>query len=391
MFKQFKSAKVLTLLAVAGIGALYAAPPSGGSASGSAPLQNGAPNTAVYFATDDAYNSVANSTSSVVTAPTVMAVQTAKIMGLVSAVAAEAAEAMRGGGNVADSSGGVKLAGSSGSQHRASAWVRASHGAIDNAVKNQEWNGHSYLMMIGADYRFNNMFCAGLGLSYSRLDARTEFNKGTVTQDTFGVNPYLVIVPHKNFNLEVVAGANWSNEKGDRRYFVENAGGDGRRTIDNKFSSSAKGTTTFGGIFANFINTAGKANYGLQVGYLMAQKKLNAHNETSASSEFAYMAKKTPSNTFKVGTVSGKVKAGYQLTPSVSPYVTLHAQYDAQRNEGVKYANGKSYEVSRSAFGGGTGVSYRGDDAMSGSLEFDYTQRNKLKMYVTGIRLHYGF
>ncbi len=390
MFKQFKTAKVLALLTVA-MGALYA-PAIPGSAAGAGPTGlGGALTTAAYLATGDAYNSVANSTSSVVTAPTVMAVQTAKIMGLVSAVSAEAVEAMRGGGNVTDSSGGVKLAGSSGSQHRASAWVRASHASLDNSVKDQEWNGHSYLMMIGADYRFNNMFCAGLGLSYSRLDARTEFNKGTMTHDTFGINPYLVIVPHKNFNLEVVAGANWSNEKGDRRYFVENTGGNGNQTIDNKFNYSTKGNTVFGGVFANFINTAGKANYGLQVGYLMAQKKLNAHDETSASSNLAYMAKKTPSNTFKVGTVTGKVKAGYQLTPSVSPYVVLTAQYDAQRNEGVKYTNGKEYKVGRSAFGGGTGISYRGDDAMSGSLEFDYLQRDKLKMYVTGIRLHYGF
>jgi len=387
MFKQFKTAKVLALLTVT-MGALYAPPPSGGGANGSAPV---AFSSYGSLATGDAYNSVANSTSSVVTAPTVMAVQTAKIMGLVSAVSAEAVEAMRGGGNITDSSGGVKIAGSSGSQHRASAWVRASHGSIDNAVKDQEWNGHSYLMMIGADYRFNQMFCAGLGLSYSRFDARTEFNKGTMTHDTFGINPYLVIVPHKNFNLEIVAGANWSNEKGDRRLVTDIRNVPGAQNVDNKFTYSTKGTTTFGGIFANFINTAGKANYGLQVGYLMAQKKLNAHNENSASSAFSYMEKKTPSNTFKVGTVTGKVKAGYQLTPSVSPYVTLHAQYDAQRNDGVKYSNGKSYEVSRSAFGGGTGVSYRGDDAMSGSLEFDYTQRNKLKMYVTGIRLHYGF
>lgn len=387
MFKQFKAVKVLGLLAVATMGGLYA-PPVPPTTSGNAPVNN----TAASLATGDSYGGVDRSSGSVVTAPTVMAVQTAKIMGLVSAVTAEAVEAMRGGGNLSDASGGAKLAGSSGSQHRASAWVRASHGAIDNSVKDQEWNGHSYLLMIGADYRFNNMFCAGLGLSYSRLDGRTEFNKGTMTHDTFGINPYLVIVPHKNFNLEVVAGANWSNEKGDRRLVTTNTTLAGVSTaVDNKFNYSTKGNTVFGGIFANFINTAGKASYGLQVGYLMAQKKLNAHDEKSASDQYAYLAGKTPSNTFRVGTVSGKVKAGYQVTPSVMPYVVLHAQYDAQRNQGVKYSNGKEYEVSRSGFGGGTGVSYRSDDALSGSLEFDYTQRNKLKMYVTGLRFHYGF
>ena len=185
-----------------------------------------------------------------------------------------------------------------------------------------------------------------------------------------------------------MAGANWSNEKGDRRVVQDNVRNE---NIDNKFKFSTKGNTLFGGIFANFINTAGKANYGLQVGYLMAQKKLNAHNESSADARFAYQAKNVPSNTFKVGTVTGRVKAGYQLTPSVMPYVTLTAQYDAQRNKGVKYSNGNESEVGRSAFGGGTGVSYRGDDAMSGSIEFDYLQRNKLKMYVTGLRFHYGF
>lgn len=390
MFKQFKTAKVMALLTVT-MGALYAPPPvkGGGGDSYAESRLAGVYGATGYYA----YDSVATTPSSVVTAPTVMAVQTRKILGLVSAVAAEAVEAMRGSGNVTDSSGGVKVAGSSGSQHRASAWLRMSHGAIDNSETNQEWNGHSYLMMIGADYRFNQMFCAGLGLSYSRLDARTEFNKGTMIHDTFGINPYLVIVPHKNFNLEVVAGANWTNGKDTRRWIVDrqDPGFAAARHIDNKFSASTKANTVFGGIFANFINTAGKANYGLQVGYLMAQSKFSSFKETSESAEHNNRAMSVPSMTFKVGTLTGKIKAGYQLTPSVAPYVTLHAEYDAQRNEGLRYSKTSEYKVSRTAFGGGTGLSYKGDDALSGSLEFDYSQRSKLKTYVTGLRLHYGF
>jgi hypothetical protein len=243
-------------------------------------------------------------------------------------------------------------------------------------------------MMLGADYRFNNMFCAGLGLSYSRLDARTEFNKGTMIHDTFGVNPYLIIVPHKNFNLEIVGGVNQTKSKDTRRILEEPA----RLPIDNKFSCSPKANTMFGGVFANFVNTAGKASYGLQVGYLMAQTKVGAHKETSADSAYNGDAKSVPANTFKVGTVTGKVKAGYQLTPSVAPFVSLHTEYDAQRNEGVSYTAGqKAYTVNRSSFGGGTGLNFRGDDALSGGLEFDYSQRGKFKTYVTGLRAHYSF
>ena len=397
MFKQFKAVKALALVAVFTTGGQLFALGTGGTGGGGSGGGATGADAAVYGTASGyyAYDSVATTPSSVVTTPTVMAIKTQKIMGLVSAVAAEAVALMQGGEAVTSGGdGGVKLAGSSGSQHKASAWVRASHAAINNAEKGQEWNGNSYLMMLGGDYRFNKMFCAGLGLSYSRLDARTEFNKGTQLEDTLGVNPYLIIVPHKNFNLELVAGASWTNGKDTRR--IEE--GPKATKINNEFKSSPKSQALFGGVFANFINTAGKASYGLQVGYLMMQTKFKAFKETSADSAYDVDAKSPPANTFKAGTVTGKIKAGYQLTPSVVPFVTLHAMYDAQQNKGAEYAGGPgaggqktAYKVTRSAFGGGGGLGFKGNDTLSGAIEADYTQRGKLTTWVTGLRLHYGF
>ncbi len=393
MFKQFKAVKALALVAATVGGSLSAAPGAGSAAAtntGSNPAGAYSTTTGYY-----AYDSVATTPSSVVTAPTIMAIKTQKIMGLVSAVAAEATAAMTGSEAAPSADGGVKLAGSSGSQHRASAWARASHGAIDNAEKGQEWNGNSYLLMLGADYRANKMFCLGLGLSYSRLDARTEFNKGTQIEDTFGVNPYLIIVPHKNFNLEIVGGASWTKGQDTRRWITTkpNAVAGPSTEVDNEYKASPKSQAVFGGVFANFINTAGKASYGLQVGYLMMQTKFKAFKETSASSTYSFNAKDVPANTFEAGTVTGKVKAAYQLTPSVAPFLTLHTLYDAKQNKGVEYTvgNKSEYKVARTAFGGGGGLGFKGDDALSGGLEFDFTKRGKLSTYVTGLRLHYGF
>src|SRR3989338_2653478 len=107
-----------------------------------------------------AYNSLETTAGAVVTLPTLMSVKTAKIMGLLGAVTAEMAESMGSGvGSTATDS--TKIAGSSGSNlHRASTWLRASFGAIDNDAKGQKWNGQCYMAMLGADYRFNNMFGA---------------------------------------------------------------------------------------------------------------------------------------------------------------------------------------------------------------------------------------
>ena len=393
MFKQFKAVKALALVAACiGSGQLSAVI-SGGSTTGSS--TSSSTGAAVYGTSGYyAYDSVATTPSAVVTEASIMAIKVTKIMGLVGAVTAEAAEAMRGSDSSAATSGtdaGVKIAGSTGSAHRASTWLRASMGFIDNATTDQQWNGKSYLTMVGADYKFNNMFCAGLGLSYSHLDARTEFNKGTMKQDTLGVNPYLIIVPHKNFNVEFVGG--WSTTKGkdDLRWVVTQNSGAGINNIYNKFTCAPKSQAMFGGVFANFVNKVNKASFSLQVGYLMMQSKMDKFKETSADARYNANAKNVPSNTFKTQTAVAKILVGYQMTPSVMPFVNIHGQYDVKENKGVTYDKNKKYNINRSAFGGGTGFQVKNDDQLSGSLQFDYTKRGQLSTYVTGLRVHYGF
>ena len=400
MFKQFKAVKALALVtAITVSGQLFAGPPSSttttSSTSSASATVYGTSGTGGYYS----YSSVATTPGAVVTEPSLMAIKVTKIMGLVGAVTAEAADAMNGNktGTAAAGAGadaGVKLAGSSGSAHRASTWLRVSYGALDNAVKDQLWNGKSYLTMVGADYKFNSMFCAGLGLSYGHLDVRTEFNNGNMKQDTLGVNPYLIIVPHKNFNVEFVGG--WSTTKGkdDRRWITTKPTGAGNVAVDNKFSCSPKSKAMFGGVFANFVNRVNKASFSLQVGYLMMQSKMNAFKETSASADYSANAADVKSGTFKTQTATAKVLVGYQMTPSVMPFLNIHGQYDVKKNAAATIGDSgtnKGYQVNRSAFGGGAGLQVKNDDQLSGSLQFDYTKRGQLTTNVTGLRLHYGF
>lgn len=394
MFKKSNVAKTLAFVAAcAGSGYLFA-PPGGGSSVGTPTSSTASASTyGGYYA----YHSVATAPSAVVTEASLMAIKVRKIQGLISAATAEAAESMNSGvgSNAAAMGGdaGVKLAGSSGSNHRASTWLRASYGAIDNGTTGQQWNGQSYLTILGADYKFNNMFCAGLGLSYSHLDARTEFNNGKMKQDTLGINPYFIIVPHKNFNVEFVGG--WSTTKGnDSRRWVtskKDATTAVYTSIDNTFTCSPKSKSLFGGVFANFVNKVNKTSFGLQLGYLMAQTKMDAFTEKSKDATYNNNATKVPSNTFKVQTAMAKALVGYQMTPSVMPFAYIHGSYDVKKNEGVRFDNAPAYKVNRSAFGGGGGFQVRNDDALSGSLQFDYTAQGQLKTYVTGLRLHYGF
>ncbi len=456
MTKQFKAMKALALIAAIGCGQVFPySAPAGPAAPPAAPA--GVPVPSSGGTGSNALPSVATTSSSTVIESSLMAVKKDKIMGLVGAVTAEAAAVMASGGGSKDASmtttssdGKMNVAGSTGSGNRSSAWVRASYGAIDNAAKGQKWNGASYLTMVGADYKFNNMFCAGLGLSYSNLNARTEFNNGKSQQDTMGVNPYFIIVPHRNFNIEFVGG--WSTTKAkDERTWESNiakgandvataatqaagaaagAGAPGTAAalaagntllayygtgtytagapggaastvtnldgtaISNKYKSSPKSQTMFGGVFANFVNTVGKSTFSAQVGYLMVQTKMKKFTESSASGLkfLTDRAAVQAANTYKAGTVTGKILGMYQMTPSVAPFVQVHGQYDVKENKGVTYTNGSAkYTVGRSAFGGGFGFHVRNDDALSGSLQFDYTKRGQLTTNVTGLRLHYGF
>jgi len=387
MFKQFKSIKALALAGAVSLSTSVYAPnvnppaPQAPVVAGGGISQGAANQLNTALGTD-------KTSSSVVTAPTIMAVGVRKVMGLVSAVAAEAHAAMQG--NAADAAapaadGGVKVAGAAGSAtKRASVWTRVSHGALDNTTSGQEWNGHSYLAMIGADFRFNSVFCAGLGVSYNRIDARTEFNKGTQKSDSFGINPYLIVAPHKNVYFEFVGGLSWDKGTDTRRM-------SGIEIDQTTWSNSTKSTNLFAGAFVNFVNTINKANFGLQLGYLTMQKKTGAFGETSSNAAYSKSSNSQVANTYEAQTATAKVKAGYQITPSVAPFLTLHTEYDVKENKGVSYQGSPAYKVGRSAFGGGGGVNLKSDDSLSGSMDFDYSKRGNLNTYVTAVRVHYGF
>ena len=341
-----------------------------------------------------AYSSLETTAGAVVTLPTLMAVKTQKIIGLLGAVTAEMAESM-GAGVGATATDSTKIAGSSGSQHRASTWLRASFGAIDNNAAGQKWNGQSYLMMLGGDYRFNQMFGAGLAFGYSHLNARTEFNHGQMKEDTYSINPYLLVKLHKNFNFEAFGG--WSHSTHDDyrvwKYDMPNpAGGAALPTkIEAKFKAKPKYDSLYGGVAANLITKVNKTQFSAQVGYVVMQSKVKKFNETSVDAAYANRAGSYDAITYKKQTLTGKVLVGYQMTPSVMPFLNVHGLYNVKKSTVVTFTNAPKYKDPRSGFGGGGGFHVSNDDALKGSLQFDYTKMQDLSTYVTALRLHYSF
>lgn len=339
-----------------------------------------------------AYNSLETTAGAVVTLPTMMSIKTAKIMGLLSAVTAEMAESM-GSGVGATTTDSTKLAGSSGSNHRASTWLRASFGAIDNNAAGQKWNGQSYMAMLGGDYRFNNMFGAGLAFTYSHLSARTEFNNGQMKEDTYSVNPFLLVKLHKNFNFEAFGG--WSHSTHDD-YRVWKTAIPSSATalpvnVENKFKAKPKYDSLYGGVAANFVTKVNKTQFSAQVGYVVMQSKLKAFKETSANAAYANRAGDYKAITYKKQTLTGKVLVGYQMTPSVMPFLNVHGLYNVKTSDVVTFTDAPKYKDPRSGFGGGGGFHVSNDDALKGSLQFDYTKMQDLSTYVTALRVHYSF
>lgn len=380
--------KALVLAATFAVPSLSAVaiPNSGGTGAG-APANNSYGIRGSY-----AYSSVETTAGAVVTLPTLMAVKTQKIMGLLGAVTAEMAESM-GSGVGATSADNTKVAGSSGSQHRAATWLRASFGAIDNAASGQKWNGQSYLAMLGMDYRFNHTFGAGLALGYSHLDARTEFNNGQMKEQTYSVNPFLLIKLHKNFNFEAFGG--WSHSTHDD-YRIWKTSIPNERTVlpsqvETKFKAKPKYDSLYGGVAANFVTKVNRSQFSAQIGYVAMQSKLKAFKETSTDATYASRANSFKAITYKKQTLTGKVLVGYQMTPSVMPFINVHGLYNVKKSDVVTFTDAPKYKDPRHGFGGGAGFHVSNDDALKGSLQFDYTKMQDLTTYVTAMRVHYSF
>lgn len=388
MLKQLKYIKVAALIAALVSGGELVAVSGGTSTTGT--TTSGTTTASIGGGTNAAaYAGSQNTPSETVVMPTLVALKTESILELVSSVATEAAAAMNDDGDRAAEATNVKtIASSTGSAHKASTWVKTSFTAIDSAVSSQQWSGQQYLVMGGADYRFNKIFCAGLGLGYTRLNARTQFNSGHMNINTFSVNPYLLINAHKNVNFEIVGGWDASKGNDDRTWFGTTSGTTGKSA---KIKASPKSNTMFGGIFMNVQQKFAKGHVSGQVGYISAKTTMKKFTESSVDSTYAGLAKNLPENTYKVQTATSRFKAAYHLTETVSPFIMLHGSYDVKKADAVQYGNGQGFSENRSSYGGGFGMKAKHGEAFNTTLGFDYTQRGQVKFYNTSLNLHFGF
>ena len=101
-----------------------------------------------------------------------------------------------------DSSNTGMASGNPGS--RIGVWGSARRGTVHDKHYVSSLKGAAADAMLGADYRFNEIFLAGLALGYENADFKTVFNQGKIRNEAYSVSPYLGARFNKMLSAQVV-------------------------------------------------------------------------------------------------------------------------------------------------------------------------------------------
>lgn len=326
-------------------------------------------------------DSPANSMSTAVTEGQVLASVTQTTMGLITA---RTAEVQHG-----DTSAYVGASSGNSAHRKVGVWIRGGYNNIKQDTANLKWRADVYSVAVGADYKLHPTVLAGLAFLYSNVNGDTDFNKGSINDNSYGFSPYVNWKPVKWFALDVMGGYNWVNKNRDRTLLDTNG-----QFTGAKVTGKPKSKRWFVGGFGNFMHSINRANLLARVGVTHMVDKQDAVTESNGDRYTSLDTKLTTLNT--------RLQAGYKATKQLEPYAFFTYDYDLSRskvnNLELAVANGNTAGYvspdkarSRNTFGGGAGLKMDITSCVTGGLEYSYSQNKKLKNHGITANLRYNF
>jgi hypothetical protein len=293
--------------------------------------------------------------------------------------------------NIASTNTGGNAGSAHGGANPFGVWVRGGYNNIKDSTEGMPWNADLWTVALGGDYKFNGSFLAGLALTYGHLDGKTDFNKGDICDDAWGMAPYMGMRVNKNISFDITAGYNRVNKKRNRKAPSTN---DIRPNFDGAtVNSSPKSDRYFAASYANLSHKMGALDMLVRLGLLYGQDKQKAFTD-STGEEYS-----SQTNRFTQGNV--RLELGYSMTNILRPYIfgtyardfsdtkpsVTTEPINAQR---INYNNPEE-GIGKNVYGGGLGLGLKGTESLLGGLEFNYLQNKKLKNWGGNLYIRYRF
>lgn len=232
-------------------------------------------------------------------------------------------------------------------------WMNVSGSRFLTDKTDSKFDGNLFSGMIGADYRINDQFAAGLGLGYEKTEIDTTFNEGTMDAKGWTVAPYVSYTHDKNYDVNLSGGYSLLDYDMDRKDGVDKNVITGDTDADRWFAA-----LNFNGNWAN-----DDLVYGASIGTLYSQEKRDAFTEVGSGGSTV------AAETTKIGRASIGANVGYEFFDMMTPYVKAKYSYD--------YQDGGSAD--KNTVAGGLGINFDLGTSVTAGIEGNASKKGDFK------------
>lgn len=345
---------------------------------------------------DLAEANVANTSSAATTAVQVLSVATQQTSSLVGARITEVQSGQAGApANVVSMT--PTTGGNGGAlAQKFAVWAKGTFDRINDSTNGAKWDGNMFTVALGADYKFNQMFLAGVAVTYNYLNGNTNFNSGKIKDNAWGVSPYVAAQFSKWFGMDASFGYSWVKMDRSRQSISTLTG------ATSNVTATPKTDRWFGSVFANLTHKVNRVNLLGRFGYTHAEERIKAFTESNGD--------RYNSLTVKLDRLSLTLKAGYEVNTMFEPYLVGLYAYDLSKTKVnvptgfISTGTGATSSASaansitdvnsgrgKHLWGGGLGFNFKPSHQVIVGAEYNYAQQKKLKIHSVTARARYQF
>ncbi|MHA1558272.1 MAG: autotransporter outer membrane beta-barrel domain-containing protein [Alphaproteobacteria bacterium] len=284
-------------------------------------------------------------------------------------------------------------------------WVKAGFDKLDDKTLGGKWKANIWNVSLGYDQRVTDAFLLGVALNYQHLDGDTEFNKGKMKDNYYGISPYAAFDINQYVSLQAIVGYTRIDKSHKRKdvarenRFLRALAPGAVRVLGGEFTgtditSKPKSDVLFGALYANLRYYYDKFGFSLRPGISHLEEKQKGFTESNQNKVDAYKMRVTQAS------VRAQVCTSLNM---VQPYLFVEYQSDISRTkarvqDSVETAQGVAVnykspndQKSKSTWIGGLGLNFVSASNITGGIEGSYAQQRKVKNYGVKLRIRYAF
>ena len=244
-------------------------------------------------------------------------------------------------------------------------WLEGGYSRIKDTNIATEFKADLYDGTIGFDATVCKNMLLGIAYTYGDIgNGKTEYNRGTIDQETHAITPYFAYRIDDVFSMDALVGYTHAKKKLTRT-FAHIVGTTVVYDVNAaKVTAKANSNRVYAGIFGNAQYSPMEAlNMKLRLGFTYLHDSQNEYTESTEEV--------IPGISVTLGQFSARLRAEYAIHNMIQPFIQGGFEHDSTLTK-FSFTHGAEPSSSKSGYMLGGGINAASSDGFIGSVEFTH-------------------